>query len=211
MLIHRWDAATGEPEWRAFLDSHPFGQLVAAGRDRDVPVVVPTQFVMMEDEFIVHLVRRNPIFAAIRENDRVLLSVAGDWSFIPSSWKTVGAEDPRRGIPTTYYAAVQIEGVARILEAPDDVAAVLREQLSRLQPAEDVVDPSEHGARLQAISGLRVQISDVRAKFKYGGNVDRTHRDAVLARLQQRNGPGDRAAAAHLQRRIDLSTNGRDD
>ena len=202
MLIHRWDAATDEPEWRAFLESHPFGQLVAAGRGRAVPVVVPTQFVMTGDHFLVHLIRRNPLFDAIRENDRVLLSVAGDWAFIPSSWKAIGTEDPRRGIPTTYYAAVQLEGTAEILEAPDDVASVLRTQLAHLQPTEAVVDPSEHGSRLEAISGLRVEITDVRAKFKYGGNVDQAHRDAVLNHLEARNGPGDQAAAGHLRRRV---------
>ena len=77
---------------------------------------------MAGDHFLVHLIRRNPLFDAVRENDQVLLSVAGDWAFIPSSWKAIGAEDPRRGIPTTYYAAVQLEGTAEILEAPDDVA-----------------------------------------------------------------------------------------
>ena len=157
---------------------------------------------MTGDHFLVHLIRRNPLFDAIRENDRVLLSVAGDWAFIPSSWKAIGTEDPRRGIPTTYYAAVQLQGTAEILEAPDDVASVLRSQLAHLQPTEAVVDPLEHGTRLEAISGLRVQITDVRAKFKYGGNVDQAHRDAVLNHLQARNGPGDQAAAGHLRRRV---------
>jgi len=32
------------------------------------------------------------------------LSVAGDWAFIPGSWKAIGDEDPEYGIPTTYYA-----------------------------------------------------------------------------------------------------------
>ncbi len=38
------DATLGEAEWRPFVDANRFGHLVAAGRDRDVPVVVPTQF-----------------------------------------------------------------------------------------------------------------------------------------------------------------------
>ena len=199
MLIHKWDAATDDDEWRAFLATHAFGDLVAGGRDRDVPVVVPTQFVMIDGHVLVHLIRRNPIFDAIRENDRVVLSVAGDWSYIPSSWKTTGDEDPRFGIPTTYYAAVQLTGRAQICEESEEVAEVLRTQLAHLQPDEAVVDPSEHGARLQAISGLRIEITDVRAKFKYGGNVDQAHREAVFAHLQERDGPGDAAAAAHLR------------
>jgi len=83
------------------------------------------------------------------------------------------------------------------------IAAVLRTQLRALQPDVTVVDPSEHGARLRVIRALRLRVDDVRAKFKYGGNVDRDHRATVLAHLGERDGPGDRAAAAHLERRID--------
>lgn len=44
-------------------------------------------------------------------------------------------------------------------------------------------------------------LTDVRAKFKYGGNVDDAHRLAVADRLAERQGPGDLAARAHLLRR----------
>jgi transcriptional regulator len=205
VLIHEWDSSTDDTEWRAFVATHGFGDLVAAGRGRDLPVVVPTQFVLRGDEVVLHLVRNNPIWSAIDENPNVLLCVAGDWAFIPSSWKVIGEEDPAYGIPTTYYAAVQIAGVARVVHEPDDVAAVLRVQLGALQPDDEVVDPSEHGTRLRAITGLRIEITDVRAKFKYGGNVDVAHREAVAAHLEERSGPGDAAALMHLRRRLDGS------
>ena len=44
----------------------------------------------------------------------MVLSVAGDWSYIPSAWKAIGDEDPRFGIPTTYYAGVQLTGTATV-------------------------------------------------------------------------------------------------
>ena len=43
----------------------------------------------------------------------VVLAVSGDWAMIPSDWKVTGDEDPRRGIPTTYYASVQLTGGPR--------------------------------------------------------------------------------------------------
>jgi transcriptional regulator len=93
------DATRGEDEWRSFVTSYPFGHLVApGGPGRDLPVVVPTQFVLEERTVWLHLVRANPIFTALAENPRVLLSVAGDWAFIPSSWKAIGDEDPALGI-----------------------------------------------------------------------------------------------------------------
>jgi transcriptional regulator len=119
--------------------------------------------------------------------------------------KAIGDEDPALGIPTTYYASVQIVGAARVVDDPEGIAEVLGTQLSHLQPDIDVVDPLEHGSRLRAIRALRLEITTVRSKFKYGGNVDAAHRLAVAKRLQKRDGPGDRAAASHLQRRLDMN------
>jgi len=207
MHIAPVDAGIGEDEWRAFVTAQGFGHLVAAGRAREVPVVVPTQFVLEGDELVLHLVARNPVFDAIAEQPRVLMSVAGDWAFIPSAWKAIGEEDPRLGIPTTYYAAVQLIGTAAVLTEPAEVAAILRLQLARIQPGVVVADPAEaHTRLLGTIRGLRVTVEEVRAKFKYGGNVDLAHRLAVVERLRQRAGPGDLAAATHTLRRSGLTT-----
>lgn len=73
---------------------------------------VPTQFLLIEDTVWLHLARPNPVFQALFENPNVVLSIAGDWAYIPDAWKAIGEEDPRSGIPTTYYAAVQLIGTA---------------------------------------------------------------------------------------------------
>lgn len=204
MFISPLDDTLGPDEWRPFVDAQGFGHLVAGGGpEREVPVVVPTQFLLDGDEVVIHLARPNPVWAAVAENPRVLLSVAGDWAFVPSAWKAIGDEDPRRGIPTTYYGAVQLVGPATVLDGPEAMAALLRRQLRAFQPEVEVDDPSTHERRLGAIRGLVVAIDQVRAKFKYGGNVDQPHRLAVADRLRARAGPGDLAAADHLVRRLE--------
>jgi transcriptional regulator len=206
VYLAKVDRGFGEDEWREFVASQGFGHLVAAGVEREVPVVVPTQFVLDGDEVILHLVDKNPILEAIDEQPRVLMSVAGDWAFIPSSWKAIGEEDPLLGIPTTYYAAVQMEGSATIVSDPGEVAAVLRRQLAALQPGLEVADPiAAHEAQLRTIRAISIVIEEVRAKFKYGGNVDLGHREAVIAGLERRGRPGDLAAARQTRRRIDAS------
>jgi len=204
MHIPAPDRANDESEWRTFIESHAFGHLVAGGQARPVPVVVPTQFLLDDDKVLLHLARPNPLFDAIAEQPRVLLSVAGDWAFIPSSWKAVGDEDPLLGIPTTYYAAVQLEGDAVVVDEPSAIAAILRRQLDALQPDVPVADPAlAHMVRLRSIRGIVFTIDAVRAKFKYGGNVDQEHRSEVMARLRDRNAPGDRVAAEHTAARRD--------
>ena len=203
MYIAKVDSGFGEQEWRDFVAAQGFGHLVAAGRGREVPVVVPTQFVLEGNEIFLHLVGKNPVFEAIAEQPRVLMSVAGDWAFIPSGWKAIGEEDPLLGIPTTYYAAVQLEGTASVVTDSPGVAAVLRRQLAVIQPEFEIADPlSAHEGKLGTIRALRIAIEEVRAKFKYGGNVDIAHREAVIADLERRGGPGDLAAARQTRRRI---------
>ncbi len=203
MYIAKVDSGLGEDEWRDFVTAQGFGHLIAAGRGREVPVVVPTQFVLDGEEILLHLVGKNPIFEAIAEQPRVLMSVAGDWAFIPSQWKAIGDEDPLAGIPTTYYAAVQLEGTAAIVSDVAGVADVLCRQLAVIQPEFDIADPLRaHEPKLRTIHALRIAIGQVRAKFKYGGNVDAAHREAVVARLEARGRPGDLAAARQTRRRL---------
>jgi transcriptional regulator len=202
VLIREVDDTTGPDEWRAFLVAQGFGHLVAAGRGREVPVVVPTQFIVDGDDVVLHLAKPNPVWSAIDENPTVLLSVAGDWAYVPGAWKAVGEEAPAVGIPTTYYGAVQLTARAEVLDDPEAVLSVLRLQLGVLEP-DGLVDPAHHVKRLPAIRGLRLHVTGVAAKFKYGGNVDADHRLAVADRLAARNGPGDAAARAHLLERLE--------
>jgi transcriptional regulator len=212
VLVHPWDAPLDDDEVLGFVRAQGFGHLVAPGR-RELPVVVPTQFVLDEPDepdepgeagfpdVLLHLARPNPVWDALAENPTVVLSVAGDWAYVPSSWKAVGDEDPALGIPTTYYAAAQIVGDADVLDDADDKLAVLRRQLATLEPDVGHADPSVHARRLSGIRAVRIRPRQVTGKFKYGGNVDAEHRAAVAARLADRSGPGDAAARAHLLRR----------
>jgi transcriptional regulator len=205
VLIHPWDAVASEAEWMDFVRGQPFGHLIAAGRGRDIPVVVPTQFTLVSaEEVLLHLARPNPIWKAIEENPAVVLSVAGDWAYVPSAWKAIGDEDRRMGIPTTYYAAVQLIADAAVLDGADAKAAVLRTQLADNEAGSDVADPAEHGRTLNGIRGLRLVVREVRAKFKYGGNADDPHRAEVADQLARRAQPGDAAALTHLRRRTPL-------
>src|SRR4051812_42172795 len=189
----------------AFVRAQGFGHLIAPGT-REVPVVVPTQYVLDDSadevpDVLLHLARPNPAWAALDENPLVLLSVAGDWAYVPSAWKAVGDEDPALGIPTTYYAAAQLVADAHVLDDDAQKLDVLRRQLAALEPDLAHADPSVHLRRLPGIRAIRLMVREVRGKFKYGGNVDDEHRSAVAERLRDRGGPGDDPARAHLLRR----------
>ena len=183
MLIRPHDAATSDEQWRSFVSQQGFGHFVVGG-NAAVPVVVPTQFVLVEDQVVFHLAKPNPVFAALEATPRAILSVAGDWAYIPGAWKAIGDEDPSLGIPTTYYGAVQLIGDATVTDDGDEIAAILRTQLGDVEPGSDLADPAVHAKQFKAIRGLRLDVDEVRPKFKYGGNADRDHRAAAAERLR---------------------------
>src|SRR5215211_2983432 len=130
MLVHPWDAAV-EAEWQDWLyDGHDFGQLIAPGRDRDLPVVVPTHFLYDGEATVrLHLARPNPVWAALAERPRALLTVVDDYTYVPSAWGAEPGSPPELGIPTSYYATVQLSCDVRVVDDPAEKAHILSQQL----------------------------------------------------------------------------------
>ncbi|MDQ1713219.1 MAG: transcriptional regulator [Frankiaceae bacterium] len=206
MLVHPWDAALDDTEWREWLARNDFGQLIASGRGRDVPVVVPTHFRYDGATTVrLHLARPNPVWAAIEESPVVLLTVIGDWAYVPSTWGAAPGSPPELGIATSYYATVQLTCGAEVVDEADATVAILREQLGHHQPEGGYapLDPAldHYARRLPQIRGLVLTVESVRAKFKYGGNKEPGHRLAIADRLAERDAPGDAAARRNLLRR----------
>ena len=203
MLIHRHDAPLDDAEWRAFLREHDFGELIAPGAGRDLPVVVPTHFLWDgKTEVLLHLARPNPVWEALAERPRALLSVFGAYTFIPGHWN-----QDEYGVPTSYYAAVQLACDAEVVDDPARVAAILEAQLAHFQPEgkHAPVEPGEnrYGKLLPSIRGIRLTVTDVRAKLKFGANRTVEHREVIAAKLAERGGPLDGEARSHVLDRIE--------
>jgi len=197
VLIHRHDAALSDDEWHAFLADHDFGELIVPGVGRDLPVVVPTHFVYDGDKTVLlHLAQPNPVWEALAERPRALLSVFGAYTYIPGHWN-----QDEYGVPTSYYAAVQLACDAAVLDDPAQIAAILERQLAHFQPEgkHAPVEPGEnrYGKLLGSIRGIRLSVTDVRAKFKFGGNRTQQHRDVVASNLGDRGSALDNEARAY--------------
>ncbi|MFJ9783394.1 FMN-binding negative transcriptional regulator [Amycolatopsis sp. NPDC101161] len=203
MLIHPWDAAE-DAEWRAWLAGHDFGQLIAGGAGRDLPVVTPAHFAFDGDDTILtHLARPNPIWPLLEEHPRALLTVVDDYTYVRADWNTAG--DPAVGVPTSYYATVQLEGDVRLVDDPEAKAALLDKQLRHFEPdgARAPVSAPEAPDRrlLPGIRGIEFTITGVRAKFKFGGNKTPEDRARIGGKLAERGGRLDAEALAQLRRR----------
>lgn len=207
VMVHPWDAAFGEDEWRAWLAAgRDFGQLVVADPD-GWPVVVPTHFTVDDERTVlVHLARPNPVWRLIEAQPRVVLTVVDDDAYIPTTWRAAPSGPARDGVPTSYYAAVQLRCQAQIVDDPEDKAELLRRQLCLLQPEQEhapvSVDNPPYARLLPGIRGLRLHVVDVLAKFKFDDHKPAEHRLAVADRLQQRDQGRDRGARSEQLRRL---------
>jgi transcriptional regulator len=203
VLIHRHDAPLDDAEWRAFLSEHDFGELIAPGKARDLPTVVPTHFLWDgATEVVLHLAKPNPVWEALAERPRALLSVFGAYAYVPGHWN-----QDEYGVPTSYYAAVQLACDVEVIDDPVRIAAILERQLAHFQPegkhAPVVADAGDrYGKLLPSIRGIRLSVTDVRAKLKFGTNRTVEHRQAIAAKLDARGGPFDAEARAHVLDRI---------
>ena len=204
MLIHRHDEPLTDAEWRDFLKTHDFGDFIVPGaQTRDLPVVVPTHFIWDGDKTVLlHLARINPVWEAIAERPRGLLSVSGAYAYIPGHWN-----QDEYGVPTSYYAAVQLACDVEVIDDPARIAAILETQLGHFQPegkhAPVTAGESRYGTLLPNIRGIRLAITDVRAKLKFGSNRTVEHRQVVAEKLRERGGKLDLEARAHVLDRIE--------
>ncbi|GGO84471.1 FMN-binding negative transcriptional regulator [Wenjunlia tyrosinilytica] len=207
MLIHPWDAALDEKEWQDWLDAHDFGELAVNGPPGQGPLVQPLHFAYDHErrEAVTHLARPNPLWAAVEADPRVTLSVVGDHAFIPTYWTAPEGAHPDHGTATSYYAAVQLSCLAHVVDDAREKSALLHRQLAHFQPEGRYarVAPGEapYGRMLPGIRGLRLEVTEVRAKFKFAGNKSDGIRAGLAGHLTERSGPGDSEAAAHMLRR----------
>ncbi|MFE2053428.1 FMN-binding negative transcriptional regulator [Streptomyces sp. NPDC059459] len=208
MFIQPWDAALDETEWQSWIaEGHDFGQLSVNGPPGQPPAVVPTHFTAEGSTLLVHLARPNPVWKAIDADPNVTFTVIGDYAFIPGPWRA-GPDTPSTdGVPTSYYAAVQFTCRATIVDGPKAKAELLRRQMAHFQPEGDhapiEVDRPPYGRMLPGIRGLRLDVTDVRAKFKYDDHKSVEQRTKVAGRLTERGQALDVSTAHQQLRRLD--------
>ena len=208
MFIQPWDAGLDESEWQTWIaEGHDFGLLSVNGLPGHAPMVIPTHFTSDGNCLLVHLARPNPLWQTIEHDPNVTFTVIGDYAFIPGPWRAKPGTPPTDGVPTSYYAAVQFTCHAVTVDDPEDKAELLRRQLAHFQPDGDhapvSVDQPPYGRMLSGIRGLRLEVSEVRAKFKYDDHKPAEHRTAVADRLTARGQGLDVPTALQQRRRLD--------
>lgn len=110
-------------------------------------------------------------------------------------------------MPTSWYATASLTCIARIVDDEAALASLLTRLSDRYEPIgldrPVAANTAPYGPLLRAIRGVRLEVIDVVAKAKFGGNRPAQQRRQVAERLVERDGPGDVAAAAWLHRALE--------
>ncbi|GHH83757.1 transcriptional regulator [Kitasatospora indigofera] len=208
MFIQPWDAALDDAEWQAWIaDGHDFGILSVNGLPGHPPTAVPTHFTTHDTALLIHFARPNPAWKAIEADPNVTFTVTGDYAFVPGPWRAKPGTPPNDGVPTSYYAAVQFTCRAAVIDDPQAKADLLRHQMAHFQPDGDhtpiEADRPPYGRMLSGIRGLRLDVTEVRAKFKYDDHRPAEHRTTTARRLTERGTALDAPTAAQQLRRLE--------
>ncbi len=127
-----------------------------------------------------------------------------DYAFVPGPWQAEPGTPPEHGVPTSLYAAVQLRCRAHVVDDPAEKAALLNRQVGHFQPEGGSVSAAAgeapYGRLLPGIRGLRLEVTEVRAKFKYAGKRSQTVRDRIAGAWRTGGHARDAEARTHVLR-----------
>ncbi len=169
------------------IEANPWALLVSQGPERllatNLPLLPESSTAQPADEedslvLVGHMARANEHLAALQNAPEDVLAVfEGPWSYVTASWY------PDRQMPSTYYyTAVHCYG--RIAFQEEEALDASLEDLTQRMEApfangwrRNEIARSEITRRFAGITGFRMHVSRVEAKFKLG--QDEPLRDAL--------------------------------
>lgn len=157
-----------------------------------------------------HIARANPLGAMITSADQPLQVTAifmGPRAYITPNWYP-SKQVHHRVVPTYNYCTVVVHGRICLADDPAQKLEIVREltqQMERGRPDAWSVDdaPAEYiDQMLKSITGLRIEIDQVQAKFKISQNRDPLDRGSVQMELESQSYQTDAQVMANLMERF---------
>lgn len=186
----------------SFVAEREMGRLVTVGAD-ETPHIGLYPFVYQRDYIEMHLNRADEQFADLQARPRCVFELDDVLAVIPSYW----VHPESAVMATAYHRSVIFQCQATISEDAAELAAQQTRIMARYQPEGGFrtiapENPLYRGA-IAHIAAIRLDVHDVRAKFKLGQNRSIQARTDVILQLRRRGRHDDPRAAEALQWTID--------
>ena len=166
----------------------------------DCPVLVPLNFVYIDDTIYFHGAPAGEKFELCKENPRGTFLVVEDYSLLPSY-----AFDRAAACPATqFFKSVILRGHLRLVDSDKEKAQVLQALMTKLQPEgghEPITQDSDlYRQKLRGVAVIGFSIEDMSAKFKLGQDQTPACRETVQQCLMERGYPVDLQTVSEMQR-----------
>jgi len=171
---------TDQEKVLAFIRHNAFGQLISLLDGKLFSSHIPF-YLENEGAFLVgHMAKKNPQWMGLEEQE-LLVTFQGPHDYISPSWY----DSP--GVPTWNYQAVHVYGRAELITTPNKLGNIV-DKLTKIYESsfEDSWAPEYKESMLNAIVGIKIQITEIQCKYKLSQNRSEGDRQQVIEQLKER-------------------------
>ncbi|BAF71881.1 pyridoxamine 5'-phosphate oxidase family protein [Sulfurovum sp. NBC37-1] len=165
------------------LDQAAYGTLALSVDD--VPYAVPVNFVRIEDDIYFHGALKNKKMKMLSKNPKVSFSVVENYALIDSDFSTTeGLACPA----TQFFKSVSMDGVVTVVISREEKANVFTSLMKKLQPKGGYkpFSDSEYDAAIKATAVMKIEVTHIRCKFKFGQHLSEERFEMIVSHLQKR-------------------------
>jgi nitroimidazol reductase NimA-like FMN-containing flavoprotein (pyridoxamine 5'-phosphate oxidase superfamily) len=173
-----------------FLNERHDGVLTFCGED-GWPKAVPLNYAYHQGNVYFHGSKKGEKMSGLAADPRAEFVVYQAHAFIPSYFS-----DPYLACPATvFFRSVRLRGTVDQVESAEEKALALSVLLAKMQPEGghapiDAGDP-KYVSSLRGVAVLRLAVSEMTGKFKFGQNLSGKKRSQVIDSLERRGLPSD--------------------
>lgn len=173
----------------ATLSNAEYGTLALS--DKNTPYSIPVNFVHDEDIIYFHGSIGGRKMKILKENPKVSFSIVENFSIIASYFSS----DEGLACPATqFFKSIIIDGEVSIVQEKREKIKALTLLMQKLQPegGYKTFDDFLYEKMLNATAVLRIDIKNIRAKFKFGQHLDEKRFNMIISHLENRDTKTDR-------------------
>lgn len=179
MYIPKHFEVTDKAEIFAFVEANAFGQLISNVSGQLFSTHMPFLLSHDKTKIVGHLALQNPQHTNLNGQE-VLITLQGPHDYISPSWYA------SPGVPTWNYQAVHVYGKASVFSSVEKLRTVVEDLTEKYESTlPQPWCPEYNAAKLNAIVGVEITISEIQCKFKLSQNRSAQDRKQVVARLNE--------------------------
>ena len=160
--------------------------------DNNTPYSVPINFVHVENVIYFHGSQSGRKMKTLKTNPKVSFSIVENFSIIASYFSS---KDELASPATQFFKSISIDGELTVVELQDEKIKALTLLMQKLQPegGYKALNDVAYEQIINATAILRVDIKELRAKFKFGQHLDTQRFDMIISHLENRDTDIDKA------------------